>query len=142
MAQPGVMHPADKAFYDLAIKERDRAGAENERLRERATRLEEERDDLARLFTERDLEVLRLAGIRDELEAENERLRAGWDADVDWANKLLLERDEARAENERLREALYEAIGWSYGDGPTPEDRDALEKVLEETGCKGMQNDS
>jgi hypothetical protein len=28
---------------------------------------------------------------------EIERMREGWDADVDWANKLLRERDQARA---------------------------------------------
>lgn len=30
---PGVLHPVDQAFYDLTIKQRNRAWAENERLR-------------------------------------------------------------------------------------------------------------
>lgn len=41
--------------------------------------------------------VTRLRRERDEARAEVERLRAGWDRDVEWANKLLVERDEARA---------------------------------------------
>lgn len=39
----------------------------------------------------------------EKAEAEVERMRQGWDADVDWANKLLTERDEARAEVERWK---------------------------------------
>lgn len=48
------------------------------------------------------------------LEAKIKEMREGWDADVAWANKLLLERDEVliirdkqRAEIERLHERLH-----------------------------------
>lgn len=37
-------------------------------------------------------------------------------------------------EVEELRVALREAINWSYGDGPTPEERGRLEALLSENG--------
>jgi len=49
---PGVMHKVDKAFYDLTIKERDFAWRESEALREKVTRLEEENEELRRLWGE------------------------------------------------------------------------------------------
>lgn len=51
--QPGVMHPVDRAFYDLTVKERDLA-------RLRADRLAVENDAL----------LAALARLREELEAE------------------------------------------------------------------------
>lgn len=46
---------------------------------------------------ERDLIQVREAHEARRLaEAEVKRMREGWDADVEWANKLLRERDEAR----------------------------------------------
>lgn len=84
-------------------------------------------------------------------EAEAERLRAGWDADVDWANKLLHERDVARAENERLREErhelesrverLHDALAAEENDRDAEVERlrEALQRIVDEPRIRGMR---
>lgn len=60
--------------------------------------------------------MAQIARERDEALAEVERMRAGWNADVEWANKLLLERDEALREVEELRDLLRKA--WAFPNYP------------------------